>query len=60
MMIIRFFADADIPLITKWPKASVFIKYVTLSGIYLISDLWGEFFSKCFNFSEKAENPDLS
>lgn len=35
-----------------WNKASVFIKNVNLSGIYLISDLWGEFLPNMFNFSD--------
>lgn len=59
MMIIRFFVDVDIFFIIKWFKVSVFIKYVILFGIYLIFDFWGEFFLKCFNFSEKVEYFDL-
>lgn len=50
----------QINLITEWYKASVFIEYVNLSGKYLTSDLWGEFLSNIFNFSEKAESFDLS
>lgn len=35
-----------------WNKASVFIKNVNLSGIYLIADLRGEFLPNMFNFSD--------